>query len=159
MTRNEKTAAIRAELKKRGWNSRMVSVRGRSCTYDSAIDVVVRDARVPLDVVKKIAESHSNVRYDEYCGEVLLGGNTYVSVSYDSDALKPYVEAVLAKLGDKDYLETCGYVLSKEGNKGNGYGTGDDWWYSRHDECTVHRCWGKEEAVYGMVRDLLSRGE
>jgi hypothetical protein len=158
MTRNEKTAAIRAELKKRGWNSRQVSVRGRPCTYSSSIDVVIKDARVPLKVVEKIANSYESVRRCEVTGDILMGGNTYVSVDYDSDALKPYVEAVLAKLGDSEYLETCGYVIAKEKN-GNGIGGPDDWWYSRHDEHTVHRAWNKECAVQGMVRDLLSRGE
>ncbi len=158
MTRNEKTAAIRAGLKKRGWTSRQVSVRGRPCTYSSSIDVVIKDARVPLKVVERIANEHEHVRRCEFSGDILGGGNTYVSVEYASEALEPYVEAVMAKLGDAEYLETCGYVISKETN-GNGFQGPDEWWYSRKTEHTVHRAWNKECAVRAMVRDLLSLGE
>jgi len=152
MTRNEKTAAIRKELKKHGWNSRQVSVRGRSCTYSSAIDVRVRDPKIPLAVVERIANEHADVRRCEVTGDILMGGNTYVSVSYEAGALDPYVAAVLTKMGDTDYIETCGYTISKETD-------GHGWWYSRNDEPFVHRCWGKEEAVRGMVRDVLSAAE
>ena len=69
---------IRSELKKVGYSSRMVSVRSNSC----AIHCEIKDKAVDKALVEKIAIQHEDIDYDQYTGEILSGGNTYVFVQY-----------------------------------------------------------------------------
>lgn len=84
------------EIRKRikdelGLNSRKVSVRGRPCTYSSAIDVTIKVpvAKSPIEAIAKGAES---IRRCEYSGEILSGGNTYVSVTYGEGVLDGFCD-------------------------------------------------------------------
>lgn len=101
----DRVALIRKALKDWGWSSRVVSVRSDYFSMGSAIRVEIKDPNVPLDVVRKIAEAHEEVRRCEYSGEILSGGNRYVSVHYSLEALdalsaryEPAVSAAAAKL-------------------------------------------------------------
>lgn len=85
-TTTQAAAAIRGELKARGWSARAVSVRSDSYSMGSAIRVVVRDASVPISVVREIANAHERVSRDA-SGEILSGGNRFVDVDYSSEAL------------------------------------------------------------------------
>lgn len=88
-TTKQAAAAIRAELKAHGWSSRAVSVRADCYSLGSAIRVLVRDASVPVSLVRTIARAHEVVRRDEATGEVLGGGNRFIDVEYDREALAP----------------------------------------------------------------------
>jgi len=81
-----------------GLNCRKVSVRGRPCTYSWAIDVVIKvpTAKSPIEAIAKGAESIDRC---EYSGEILSGGNTYVSVDYAEGVLDGFFdEAAIAAL-------------------------------------------------------------
>lgn len=70
---------VRAELKKRGINSRRVSVR---CSCHS-LDIRIKDLSVCADMVREIAQQFERIDRCEYTHEILAGGNFFVSVCYD----------------------------------------------------------------------------
>jgi hypothetical protein len=99
MTTTEHAALIRATLKRaHGWSSRQVSVRAEYFSMGSSIDVIVKDPAIPLPAVKAVAEGSESIRRCEFSGEILSGGNRYVSVRYSHEAQATigacYVEAV-----------------------------------------------------------------
>lgn len=85
VTCTEASALIRAELKKRGWTSKHVSVRSDQYSSGSSIRVEIKDPGVPLSAVKATAEAQEHVRRDGF-GEILSGGNRFVSVEYSQAA-------------------------------------------------------------------------
>ena len=87
MTATEYAAQIRSTLKRaHGWTSRQVSVRAEYFSMGSSVDVTVKDPAIPLPVVKAIAEQAESIRRCEITGEILGGGNRYVSVRYSHEA-------------------------------------------------------------------------
>ena len=77
-TTTEKAKEMRKEIKNQlGYTARQVSVKKTS--YES-ICVTVKDYKVNFNEVEKIANQFEDVRYDEFTGEILLGGNTYIDV-------------------------------------------------------------------------------
>lgn len=100
MNTTERAAEIRKALKEHGWNSRKVSVKSDYFSMGSSIDVVIKDADVDLETVEKIANEHESISRCEITGEILSGGNRYVSVRYSNEALEarkaPHREAVEA---------------------------------------------------------------
>jgi len=102
-TTTDASATIRKTLKDSyGWSSRKVSVRAESFSIVSAIRVEIKDPSVNFQVVEAVANGKERVRRDEYSGEILSGGNRYVSVSYSRDAEKalaaPYVAPLQAAM-------------------------------------------------------------
>lgn len=93
----ERAAQIRAELKRRGVTARQVSVTSDYYSMGSSIRIRIKDARVPSAAVRAIAEPHESIDRDQF-GEILSGGNRFVDISYESDAMKaigaPYVDRV-----------------------------------------------------------------
>ena len=85
METKERSREIRRALKERGIAA---SVRTRHCGYSSAIDVRVKDLSADMEEVERIANVHESIRRDERTYEILSGGNTYVSVSYDYETLE-----------------------------------------------------------------------
>jgi hypothetical protein len=87
MTTTEYAAQIRQALKRQhGWSSRQVSVRAEYFSLGSSIEIVVKDPSIPLPAVKAIAQRAESIRRDEMTGEILGGGNRYVSVTYSHEA-------------------------------------------------------------------------
>jgi hypothetical protein len=78
---------IRAELKALGYNSRQVSVTNRRGGYGDSMRIKIKDY-VNINVVEAIAEKYEHVRYCEYSGEILAGGNTFIHVEYDWEWLR-----------------------------------------------------------------------
>ncbi len=98
MTTTEHAAQIRQTLKARyGWTSRDVSVRADYYSMGSAIRIRVKNPAVSIKAVEAIAEPSESIDRDQW-GEILNGGNRYVTVSYDSDTReaigRPYLSAV-----------------------------------------------------------------
>lgn len=89
---------IRKDLKAAGIAPRAVSVRSSNYSLGSSISVEIKDPSIALDTVQAIATKHQSVARCEVTGETLNGGNTYVSVSYDSDAIAPFVDALTSAL-------------------------------------------------------------
>lgn len=85
MSRNsERSKAIRERIKNElGYNSKQVSVRSSYCGYSSETSITVKDLSCDFEAIEKIANSFEKVDYDQYNGEILSGGNTYISVAYD----------------------------------------------------------------------------
>ena len=79
----ETAAKIRADLKLLGVTSRQVSVKSESFSMGSAINVVIRDLNVPKEAVEAVCAHHNaeNIRYCEVSGDILSGGNRYLTMS------------------------------------------------------------------------------
>lgn len=84
---------IRNELKKRGINSRRVSVR---CSLGS-LDIRIKDLAVCAEEIREFAQQFERVDRCQYSGEILSGGNFFVSVCYSYDAEKAAEETDLYK--------------------------------------------------------------
>lgn len=96
-------AAIKSEL---GFNSRDVSVRCDNFSLGSSVDVTIKsaeafDARARVEALARGAE---NVRRCEATGEILSGGNRYVSIDYSAACreiiARRHVDAVAAAIED-----------------------------------------------------------
>lgn len=86
MTTTEHAATIRATLKQRhGWSSRQVSVRADSFSLGSAIRVEIKDSAIPICTVQAVANPSERIHRDGF-GEILGGGNRYVTICYSSEA-------------------------------------------------------------------------
>ena len=122
-TVTEAAASVRAAFKARGWTSRQVSVRADSYSMGSAIRITIKAGSIPLLLVKSVAEGKESIRRDGW-GEILSGGNRYVTVSLSKEAIelkaRRYVEAVekaveRLKGASLSTLEpiACGYLLGR----------------------------------------------
>src|SRR5262249_28711190 len=85
---------LRVALKSAGFSARQVTVRQRHST----LDVTIRDATVSQTQVKAIAGAFESVRRCEVTGEVLLGGNVFVSVEYADALVGPIKASIFATL-------------------------------------------------------------
>ena len=97
MDRKEIAKAIRKELKENGINNKQVSVTSKSATYDEAIRVNIKDLNVNYKIVSKIANKYESIRYDQANGEILAGGNMYVHVEFDWDAIQEAKQKYIQK--------------------------------------------------------------
>lgn len=118
----EHAAQIRADLKARGISSRQVSVRADLYSLGSSIRIKIKDPNISIRLVREIAKSHEHIDRDERTGEILGGGNRFVSVDYAgsakdalsaryldtvqaaADTLPDPHDSVLAPLGEYLYL-------------------------------------------------------
>lgn len=73
---------IIAELKQAGIPKKSYMIK----TSSDSINIMIADPYVPKTDVESVVNKYENIHYDEYSGEILLGGNTYVFVRYASDA-------------------------------------------------------------------------
>ncbi len=81
----EKAQALRKELKEElGLNSKQVSVRVK---HGIAINVNIKTLVNP-DKVEKLARKYEKIDRCEASGEILQGGNDFVSVEFDRDFLR-----------------------------------------------------------------------
>ena len=97
MTNKERSAAIRAEIKKLGYNSKQVSVRSRICGYSDETRIEVKDLSCDIKAIEKACMKFESIDYDQYSGEILSGGNTYIFVQYDHAAISKATEANIEK--------------------------------------------------------------
>jgi hypothetical protein len=81
----ELAKVARAIFKSLGFNSRAVSVRTDYFSMGSAIRITVKDKTLPLGFVKKVAGAIESISRCEYSGEILSGGNRYVSYRYSRE--------------------------------------------------------------------------
>lgn len=94
MTNKELGAFIRAELKKVGITSRMVSTRVSDCGYSTSVDCYIKDLSVDFETVRKIVEQVEYVRYDPYAQEILSGCNIFTHVQYDWEIMRDAKNAI-----------------------------------------------------------------
>ena len=94
MSTSSSAANLRAALKTAGYSARQVTVRQRHST----LDVAIRERGVSLTKVSTIAGAFESVRRCEASGEILLGGNVFVSVAYADVLVDPIKASILATL-------------------------------------------------------------
>lgn len=109
--RNEITSMFKAK----GWNNRKI---GLSVDYGKIV-ATVKDLSIRLDDVKEIVNSYEVIHYDEYCGEILAGVNTFVFVRYDCKTLSAARDEYLEKAEEIFEANNKGNILDimKCGNK------------------------------------------
>lgn len=110
----EHAANIRAKLKEKGWTGRQVSVRSDLYSLGSAIRINIKDPKIPSDVVEAIAEPAENIRRDQL-GEILSGGNRYVTVHYTTEALEAIGTPWIAPVVDAVARITETFLIKVEG--------------------------------------------
>ena len=155
MNTTEHAASIRGQLKKMGWSSRDVSIRANYYSMGSSIDVNIKNPRVSLEKVKKIAEQAEVIRRDDYSGEILGGGNRFVHVSYTSEAMQelcskylPAINIAVARLARENEnalidVEGTPYLIGK-----NQHGRLSLW-----SDSHLAECWD----VQGIAREIAVR--
>ena len=72
---------IRKELKLQNINSKQVSVRSEYFSMGQAVRVSINDSSVNPETVKTIASYYVRIHRDPSTGEILGGGNTYITVN------------------------------------------------------------------------------
>jgi len=75
---------IRSALKTLGYGPRDISIRARTT---GSVDVTIKRADVALDVIEPVVHQFEHVRRCESSGEILTGGNTFVTIDYSDSAL------------------------------------------------------------------------
>lgn len=98
MTNKGRNLAIRAELKKLGYNSRQVSVRSGFCGYSDYTNITIKDVRADRKAIEKACKKFQSIDYDSATGEILEGANTYIHVQYDYESMKNAVNDLLPKM-------------------------------------------------------------
>jgi len=94
MSTSSSATNLRAALKTAGYSARQVTVRQRHST----LDVTIRVAGISHTKVSTIASAFESVRRCEASGEILLGGNVFVSVEYADALVGPLKASILATL-------------------------------------------------------------
>ena len=126
LSNKERGAAIRAELKKLGYNSKQISVRSGNCGYSCYSSITIKDLSIDIKLVERACLKFKDIDYDERTGEILEGGNTYIRVDYDYKTLviaeneqMPKVEKIIAELENRQIPIKKGnveYRLCKDSN-------------------------------------------
>ena len=95
---------LRAKLKQAGYNARMVTIRHEHYSMGSSVHATIRSAAVDSRRVRAILETAEDISRDGF-GEILSGGNRYVSLHYTDEVQEVYgrrhadaVDAALAEL-------------------------------------------------------------
>lgn len=94
MTKTYATAAdtartIRTAIKKElGYTSKQVSVRCSNFSMGSSVDVRIKVRGIDVEAVDAIAKRDEKIHRCERTGEILSGGNRYISTSYDWKLLR-----------------------------------------------------------------------
>lgn len=98
MTKTTKTQTtaqkVKAAIKAAGIPTKHISVTTSYPGYEEVITVTIKDTNINIDDVEKIARRFREVAIDERCQEILQGGNTFVNVRYDYNALDAAVKAL-----------------------------------------------------------------
>ena len=75
---------IRNDLKAAGFKLKLFSVRS---SKTGSVTVEIRDASIAKSRITEIASRHEHIDRDNATGEILAGGNTFVTVRYARDVL------------------------------------------------------------------------
>ena len=80
---NTLTSEIKKALKQAGFDTKKISVMHKWAGYSEVYRVSVKDKTINLDEVRDVTKRFEEYEVDERTGEILAGGNTFVSVQYD----------------------------------------------------------------------------
>ena len=90
MNTKEKAVALRKSLKALGYGPRQVSVRTEFFSGGSAINCKVKAPEVDFTKVEELADSYKEIRRCEITGDILSGGNCYVSCTRYEDSSRDF---------------------------------------------------------------------
>lgn len=93
-----KANGLRSALKAAGYKANQVTVRDRGGSVDTSLEVTIRSAAVSVSAVTAIANKVSVVNRCTATGEILGGGNTFVTVSYSRDLIAPIQASIEAQI-------------------------------------------------------------
>jgi len=126
-TAAEDAARIRKTLKGCGITSRQVSVRARSYSLGSSIDINIHDPAVDIREVKNVAAAAERIHYCHASGEILGGANRFLNVEYSSRAAAALVaqqgEMIAAildaatKVGPHEWLTVGDLMVGRDGHQ------------------------------------------
>lgn len=126
MTNKERSAVIRAELKKLGYNSKQVSVKSGYCGYSDYSHITIKDLKADRKAIEKACKKFQSIDYDSVTGEILEGANTYITVKYDYETLYNAIEeerknldSIIAEIEkEQKHIKknNSEYVLFKQGD-------------------------------------------
>jgi hypothetical protein len=88
-------ASIRTDLKAAGYALRAFSIRS---ARTGSVTVEIKDASIRKSAITELASRHEKIDRDAASGEILSGGNTFVSVSYARNALEAAGAALTKRL-------------------------------------------------------------
>ena len=86
MSIKENAKQLKKEIQKLGLKYNEVSVKSGYCGYSDYIDVIIKK-EIPQDIadkIKMLCTKYERYDRDEVTGEILLGGNTYVTARYSN---------------------------------------------------------------------------
>jgi hypothetical protein len=141
--------ALKAEL---GLTSKDVSVRSSRSRHDRAVTVTIRRVDIDRTEVTEVANRERYVQRCEVSHEVLAGGNVFVTVTYDDDAIRPLRDAffeALQALGKGE--ETTVYGVDLMRNK-HGEFLG-----ALEGEAYESLCWNDASSSAHAAAGLLTR--
>jgi hypothetical protein len=141
---------VREALQAAGFGRKDISVRNDSYSMGSTVYVRIRRADIALDAVEAIASAHERVSRDEGTGEILSGGNTFVTVEYGHGALDAATVTIREML-DAGVYEFGALSLTIDHDDPDRL----DVWAERIHVCRISREYGAEQ----LTRKLASRGE
>jgi phospholipid N-methyltransferase len=101
------SAKILREALKKEFPEIKFSVRSKSYSMGSSIDITYTDGPIAKDV-EKITSEFEDVRYDDMTGEILSGGNRFVHVS--RDVSEENEKAIFNQI-QKEYVNFDGWTL------------------------------------------------
>lgn len=110
---------IRELLKKEGFKRTDISVRNVRCTMDTIVDVTIKNPYINRKQVDDLLKHFRDIDRDERTGEILSGGNTFVSVEWEygifNEVRQAYVDtAEKAMSAEEKFFEILpGLSLSK----------------------------------------------
>ncbi len=152
LTTKEAAALIRKRLRSElGAKRGDVSVRCSHYSGGSSIYVRINNADIRIADVKRIANDAQQIHRCEISGDILGGGNRYVSVEHASDARKALmtpVRDVLAMLAVGGQARSGAWTAQRL--------TDNDFIAWTGDENPI-RCWGLDQASYQFA--LAMRGD
>lgn len=77
-----KTNEMKRTLKAAGIDTKLVKINHHRGGYDESYLVSIYSKSIDLKKVEKLLSACRKVDRDEYTGEILVGGNTYLWVEY-----------------------------------------------------------------------------
>lgn len=113
----EAAKTIRTKLKAMGLGQKQVSVRSESYSGGSSIRVYIKDVTIPKAKVEAVANEQQEVHYCEYTHEILSGGNRFVFVDYDYEAMRAAAAPLIAEMPTEDnrIATVRGFEVIREG--------------------------------------------
>ncbi len=144
---------IRKLLATEGIPARSVSVRSDG----NSVDVTIKDAAVGSDKIRAIAGQFEKIDRCPASGEILSGGNTYVSTKHDWQlvaVVEKYVAGMFAaEITAKGWGVWNGYQIAREdGGRWTAIKTGDT------GSVLDSRCWDMAAAVSRVTQEALRSG-